>query len=577
MRQDEAFWAVAATATLFAGLHPPRVSAQDPPAAAKLEWIPAAGGGCGASGITATSTILEVPAQYQPASGVVKLFVKRYAPSGAKSAGMHLIMLAGGPGQDVTVLEGHACNIIKYVGVPVMVYLADMRGVGQSSAFVRPEDASWLGNIDGLSSSAPFPLTSLTLTNAAMDVLQVAKAVRDSSEFASGGKLGVFGVSFGGTWAYRVLQLDATGLFDFAVLDSMAATTDGFVNPTNDSALLDNCNDHPFCKAQFGGDATQARKWISEILDPQRNACTAALNATLNGGKYVAEGNMTNRLIWALQELLEGAQDMSPEGRYHSAMLALAFVKTTHQCRDAAAYAETLKTVTGGSASFGASAGAVCGEKQQYNRVANYILFCEEAFNFAGGGDGNCASPSLTGQCMLRSAYSNLFTHISRVVSPRDPIASRAYSGKAKVYFVHGEADLVTPHPAADRLAGRLSGARKIYYRNLGHSIISNGPCAVPIWQEILAGGSSSATDGCLKRINGAPLEWTFKAYPKYRAWWDPSIDPDDYPVAEPDLASASGGLTIPWIPILVAVAVILLVGGGGALFTMRRRAQKTA
>lgn len=528
----------------------------------RLAWASAAIGGCHCTSLEASAAVIQVPAIYTPPMGQVKIFVKRYMRKGATFVNTHLIMLPGGPGQDETVFEPSVQQIADFLGGDVAIYLVDMRGTGQSQPFGKPNDSSCLRNVDQLAATASFPIASITLSNAARDVLELATAIRASPEFTSSSQLHIYGVSFGADWAYRTLLLDTEGRFQTALFDGIAAF-DGLIAPNNDEPLLANCDSHPFCRAQFGGKAENARKMLAEILVESRNPCTAKLVAHLEGSKMRDIMTPEYQLFFFLQPLLEGD---SPLGaRYHSVQLAMAFIKATHSCHEPAAYDGVLKTVQGcrgGGMAHGSSPGAI-------NRLVNVLLFSGEAYNLHGGGGVNCGPPTLTHQCMLYFMYKRAFEGIRQYSAPRDSIYNKKPE-KTKLYFVHGEVDIVTPIRPVEALASR-NGARMIKYRNQGHALVSSGECAQPIWREAILGESSSATDRCMNTVNSVPLDWTFKHIPAYKAWFDPKIDAVANYIDDAPQPSLGGGVGIViWVVIAI---VMVFIAGAAAFFVYKKRA----
>ena len=189
-------------------------------------------------------------------------------------------MLPGGPGQDVSTLEDHVNKIVKFLDTPISIYLMDQRGVGKSQSFGNPYDMSWLNEVDNVNKASIIPLGEINLSNAARDVIILARSIKLSPDFEKGAATSLYGVSFGGNWAYRTIQL-APEEFDSGIFDSMLVY-DGHFSIHNDDKLIQNCNSHPYCKAQFGGDANKLRSMLTDIMNPAFNKCSAQLVAHLN-------------------------------------------------------------------------------------------------------------------------------------------------------------------------------------------------------------------------------------------------------------------------------------------------------
>lgn len=552
-----------------------------------IAWAPAPEGDC--RNMDATSTVLNVPITYEPSpAGQMGIYVKRYMTRGATTAEKHIIMLPGGPGQDERSLEGHAAAIAEYLkGSKLAFYLVDLRCVGQSSSFVRPNDIDWVNDCDGLAAKSPVPLQAINLTNAARDILQLAEAIRGSPEFTSSAELNMFGVSFGATWAYRVLQLDRVGLFKIALLDSVAPL-DGMVGPEADEGLLRNCDDHPYCKAQFGGEATSARTMLTEILDPKFNKCTELLaQAFADPSIFNASYSPLMKFHILVQPALEGVVDLGK--RMHTAQLVLAFIKATHICTDSDAYRKMIDVMLeGGDPAKARAANLSSGHRHgperllsildrspllargssanDMNMLVNYLFFISEAYDLPRGGNGRCGPVTLSHQCALFGHYRTLYEILKRYVTPRPGDALTPFSTSTHVYFVHGEVDMLTPVAPAMRFASNIQGTvRKLTYRNAGHAMVSEGDCAALIWREAMAGASAQATDACMRASNSVPLDWTFKRQPAFQAWWD-QLMPLQY-VDDPALPSGGGGGLSMTIMIIIAMSAIVLIGAGAGLY----------
>lgn len=531
----------------------------------ELKWAPATLGGCGGSGLEATSTVVAVPATYNPEGGSVNLFVKRYMPRGQSKTRIIIFMLPGGPGQSETILESHIPHLNNYLGNDVAYYLFDMRGVGQSDSFVRPNTYDW----EGAKSQAKMPLNSINLTTAAMDVLQVAKMVSVSQP---GVQLVLFGVSFGANWAHRVSQLDQESLFSRFIMDSILGY-DGYLSAQNDHPLIDNCLAHPYCREQFKGlDRAGIKGLLKDILTPTTNKCAEDLVSALNHPNFDQNYTLLDRLHFIFQPLLEGKEKLEPTDRYQASMLTLAFLRGTHLCLDHGSY----KGILNGLLKRRNLARSSAANGDEMNMVVNHLIFSGEAFDFPSGSqraqaESQCEKPRLIHQCLLYKIYNSAYPNYQSAVCPRDPVYSRPPTNrKASYYFIQGKLDMMTPWEAAQKVINSVPGARTMSYNNLGHALISNGPCARFIYREAVLGDSKSKTDDCLNQINSVPLDWTFKRHSHYVNWWDTRIDASKFYLPDPVLGGSSSKSPFKLI-IIICSAVGALILSAVVAYLVKR------
>ena len=235
-----------------------------------------------------------------------------------------------------------------------------------------------------------------------------------------------FGYSFGATWLYRVLQFDKEKLFDTAILDSLAPL-EGMVAPENDEGLLDNCDKHPYCQAQFDGAARNARAMLLDILKPKGdNPCAAQLVTKLEDeALFDRRFTPLHKFYILIQPLMEGRLPSGKPlgGRTHPAQLVLAMIKNTHKCAepetDTSSILEPIISINSNSgvdaggrvkghmpiASSGAKneawnrmpvASASSNGRNEINMVVNHLFFTSEAYDFLYNWNGKCGDITLS-------------------------------------------------------------------------------------------------------------------------------------------------------------------------------------
>jgi pimeloyl-ACP methyl ester carboxylesterase len=224
---------------------------------------------------------LQLPLRWsQPEGPTIDWFVKRL-PAAERSRGQ-LWLLEGGPGFPASGVEFVAEDLHRTVP-DLDIYMPDHRGVGRSTLFECEEARSRrLGTPLSQLVDCGAEIEQLwgedtkefTTTAAARDVLAVANHFHEQ-----GRELIVWGASYGGYLAHRVLQADRHQNVTAAVLDSSSLPIGGSstleqtleVNEAG-SNLLGACARDSECKARMGTDPEAHALNILSDLCPELRA-----------------------------------------------------------------------------------------------------------------------------------------------------------------------------------------------------------------------------------------------------------------------------------------------------------------
>lgn len=230
----------------------------------------------------------------EPEGPTFAWFVKK-VPAEGESRGQ-LWLLQGGPGGPGVGLEQLAEDLHRELP-DLDLYVPDHRGVGRSTLFDCDAAFRGGGTPQGQLATCGQELRAewreatqaFTTTHASRDVLAVATRLHRRND-----EVIVWGGSYGGYWAHRLLQIDGTGLFTAAVFDSAALPTGGRstlqqtleVTEAGD-ALFDACADDRECSERLGPDPkARALEILDDLCEPFQD----------RGGRQGVQGLVTEGL-----------------------------------------------------------------------------------------------------------------------------------------------------------------------------------------------------------------------------------------------------------------------------------------
>jgi pimeloyl-ACP methyl ester carboxylesterase len=249
---------------------------------------------------------LELPLRWDEAQGsTLSWFVKK-VPATEPSRGQ-VWLLQGGPGSSGVGLE-HLADVLSQAVPDLDVYIPDHRGVGRSTLFECDGAMRSVGTTQDQIAACGWELVrdwgedtqAFGTTSAARDVVAVATALHRPSD-----EVVVWGGSYGGYWAHRVLQADENALFTAALFDSSALPTGGLstlyqtLKPREaGDALLAACAEDAECSARLGPDPRQrALEILDDLCAPLRNLG--------RGGRVGLQGLVSTALReWRLLRLI---------------------------------------------------------------------------------------------------------------------------------------------------------------------------------------------------------------------------------------------------------------------------------
>lgn len=227
----------------------------------------------------AECAVVELPLLWsEPDGATLAYFVKRLRAT--EPVRGQVWLLQGGPGSPGVGMEDIAFDLHERIG-DLDIYIPDHRGTGRSTfvecseslAELRGGPSQLVACGEELAREWGEDTHAFSTSAAARDVLALATHVHRAGEDVL-----LWGGSYGGYWAHRVLQVDSARLVTGAVLDGSARPTGGLsgldlVQKTVEAGhnLLSLCGRNEDCRARLGFDPeTRALEILNRLCQPLR-------------------------------------------------------------------------------------------------------------------------------------------------------------------------------------------------------------------------------------------------------------------------------------------------------------------
>lgn len=516
------------------------------------------------------------------------------------SPSRHLILLDGGPGGKGASYLNAAMIILEKIPGDVILYIPAHRGTGKSGKLSQSH-AETIQNRPGA-----VPIESLTVQNAAWDVIALAEAIQSSPEWKPDHRLCLFGGSYGAYWATRVINL-APELFDSALLSS-SFVAQHFWDPLRDRDILHSCSESSFCSKQLNDNVPAIRNTVSFLTDPNLNQCTRLMLdfVPADAIPIPPDSNLTRINAMRIAAMMHV---MMNDGAY-STMAAVALLNQMYKCPSLEQFTNSLYIAMN---MRGVGLDDVI--KSHFllnvfgtggiNTIANKFIIGHEIFDMSNNPPvpGACASGTPYGlinqmACLSFWAYKKYWTENFTKYKPKvsslrlAPISTT----HTRLLFFHGALDAVTPLPALERFYHdcKAPSKRLVVHRGFGHTSAFETSCGSSLLAELLDNTSSKWTDFCMMKENYSGADWSFSNYrevPILQEFW--LKNPEKYKrlptkpssissklnksvfAAQPDWAhrqSMNMAFFISILLALIAIPAIILL----AVFVWRRRKNAT-
>lgn len=471
--------------------------------------------------MAAATGTMSVPAVYGRAdtadTATLDVHVERYS-AGAPQG--HLILLAGGPGQDAASWRGDVAAFAAMMGEDFCIYLMDHRGLGKSSRPFSRDSTEWQTRLGERMHEAGMDPAWFSISNAARDVASLARLVRANCPESR--RIVLLGVSYGGLLAARAVAI-RPALFDWLLLDSPSMLEGRFARD-KDESFWTGCLRNRTCR-KFA----HSKRLIRRVYD--RVARGTRRNACVRQAERAGEARIVDFLRPFLHDTIPDAgASASAESRVHPAMLVVPFVLQAYQCPDARLFARSILRkmvklrgpLEGRGEARDGSYGAV-------NSFINNYIVCSEIFGFAHRrAPAQCtddSSPvSVADQCCLYNHYREACGRLrEHCYGPDEYAANPISTDRTKIVLLLGSMDLKTPpRPAHDWLSGVRAAAKiMLAFNTLGHSLLPEAPCAALLFRVIREESPLGDLRTCVRRANEQGLDWSFSEEYTFAAqWW---------------------------------------------------------
>lgn len=449
----------------------------------------------------------------------------------------HVIMLAGGPGQKGTLYLKMSESVLSLIPGDVALYLPSHRGTGKSGKPTRSE-FSYVNDQNKLPNS--IPLDSITVQNAAWDVIKLALSIRAGPTFKPGHRIMVYGCSYGGLWATRAINL-MPGLFDSALLNSPFVLRN-FWDPLNDRDVLEACRKNSFCNSQVNENPEGIRNAISHLGNPNFNACSKAFHeelATRQEFSSIRGNDDADPYQQRMAGFINGVFKVGPK----ATMAGIAFVNHMYKCPDAAEFMRVLPTVftlpffSPDNTSMADAAELSdtdeplldsFGDGTSLHALVNMFVLGHEVYDLKSGYVHEiCAAQSPFGLFNLCSSYWAYRRHWKQHFSNQHPLTSSIKMNsistqKTRVLIFQGAMDSLTALPGVEQFYKDMSAPSKrlIVQKNLGHSGLFKSRCAKYVFSEFLGRSPAFITDMCVTLQNWRRPDWSLKKHPGMSEFW---------------------------------------------------------
>lgn len=447
----------------------------------------------------------------------------------------HIILLAGGPGQKGSSISEKVGQFSEDFGPDFVLYAPDHRGTGKSGKFAGANRHGLSSDLRELSKAGVLPIESITIENAAWDVVALAEMIKRDAGWLPESKLVLLGCSYGGIWGSRAVNLRPE-LFDWLFLNS-ALVASAFWDPVRDRELLRACAEDTFCHAQMGGNVDGLRNAMTYLADPSFNECTRRFHQMVGLAPEREAGETDpSRVLQSYQNLLSALVLKLIKSGPLGSRPGLAFIKNMYQCHHPEVFGSLLAAVMEMAYASGLAVEAsemvsmllsdddsmnILGDGQAVSTLINVYMIGNELYDFSAPPPAECAARVPLGLFSLCSSYwsykknwERSFAELPKSRPARSlEAATRISSSRTKVLVFQGALDPITPLPALEKYyAGlRVPYKRMVVHRNYGHVGVFSSPCSKYILGELLHGGSTAWTDLCVVMENRRRLDWSFE------------------------------------------------------------------
>ena len=479
-------------------------------------------------------TKIGVPSDYgNPHSKRIEIQVQKFHHFKNVNPKIHVITLAGGPGAAGRSTDGTVQYLLEqFPNDQIAVYTIDHRGLSDSACIIKG-CLPWReirSHLPSITKNSPFPITHLTVHNAALDAAMLALAVKSADP---SGRLIVYGASYGAALAHQAVKL-VPDLFYSAVIESVpflkGTSTDTFMG------LAEHCALDNICRNKVGGDVWKEIQRAVRTIANLENKCSKILADQLD--EIYRKTDYEGRII-LLSMLLNPLFINSYGNRnvnFHSAQLIVPFLKITSDCISPKEYKDhvfkplskyfssaLINDIQNSQRSFENDAKYLDTHKLCLNTFVNTVILID-MYYYAGVPKIPKDITDFSGNLGYITDYNRRYNLLAPYLAGATPTDTRPLITKhTRIYIAHSRMDHQTSYPPAYDLYQSIDAPVKVWFflENRGH-VKLYGDCFQRLLGEILGlTGADESLLYCIKETNRKEaLDWAFSHDTNLSALW---------------------------------------------------------
>lgn len=417
---------------------------------------------------------MQVPADYDnpKAHGNFNIHVRKICHGSNPHPKTHLIALQGGPAQQSTVFEeaGFLGEMVQAMGSrSFCLYIIDHRGVEGSSRpdfYMKLNKAFDEGNVEEIKKS-DFPLFTLTISNAAKDLLKLASLIKQEYAFKDPNSyipftLLLWAVSYGTLWGHRAMIIDPE-MFDGAILQGFSRYER--VSIDSDEGFLYDCYKSKTCMKFTDNHPERLRNLVSYLAEhtPAENKCTKILENFLKSKSGYSQRNeqadegegeeeISPSPLATYYDIKERADDKErkimatllynykcPDPKLFSKLIEEKF--NAPEAHEATSYEETYITTL------------INLSEIWKGQIENFPQFCQYKYTMG-----------LVDDCKYLPGYKDQIESLKEILYKTDEFYNEELvTKKTKIFILQGDSDLITSVKQAKREFERIKAPSKTF------------------------------------------------------------------------------------------------------------------
>lgn len=452
-------------------------------------------------------------------------------PNRSNKPKVHIIFLSGGPGALGHDWHRQIKDLLS--AEPGMVaYTLNHRGLQGSGLFTETGPEEYLMKMDSVLKDSPFPISDLTMENAAFDVAKLAETIKASEgDMSDRIRLVLYGFSYGSRLAHTAVSLKPD-LFHAAFLAGIPSLGD--LPDPDQFGLIQHCQQDDYCRSRMGPNVEkEIKEAISNLANPRHNKCTYYLYRRLNPliswdqdsnglspGEKVVEISRQLSLLLLQNEVHHGIASIS------ASQMAFVFLRATSDCQNFRLYQ---KRVLPFMSTFFAQLNTkaeTADNRSPINSFVNSVIHLNTTFNFKARKerltiprDHSDIHPYKTFIDIYFSRWLLMKQYLKGVPFYQESVIK---TKRTIIFILQSLMDMTTPPYPAWELYNRVQSPQKgwiLYYNNTHDGYW--GICQIKLILGVAYDGDLGGMAECIERENKMqPLDWSFEHSEQLRSMW---------------------------------------------------------